>query len=192
MMLRRVTLLGLLCVLLPPRVATSTVVIPPSFDDLVARAQSVFVGQVIDRQSIWESTAQGRSIVTQVTFKVEDVWKGSVGPVTRLEFLGGTIGEVTLEVNGVPVFTVGQRDVLFVTGDVRTISPLVGLSYGRLRIERDTVGGIDRVRLFDGRSIGSLAEIGRPRSSSFTPVTPMRLAEVAEAVRARAHNGRQP
>jgi hypothetical protein len=191
-MLRRVTLLGLLCVFLPPRVATSTVVFPPSFDDLVARAEAIFVGQVIDRQAVWESTAQGRSIVTQVTFKVEDVWKGSMGPVTRLEFLGGAIGEVTFEVNGVPTFTIGQRDVLFVSGDVKTISPLVGLSYGRLRIERDTVGGVDRIRGFDGRSIASLAEIGRPRSSSFTPLTPMRLADVAEAVRARARAGRQP
>ena len=191
-MRRRFALLGLLCVFLPPRVASSTVVIPPSFDELVTRAQSIFVGEVIDRQSIWESTAQGRSIVTQVTFKVDDVWKGSVGPITRLEFLGGTIGEVTLEVSGVPAFAIGQRDVLFVTPDTRTISPLVGHMYGRLRVERDTVGGVDRIRAFDGRSVGGLSDIGRPRSSSFAPVTPMRLADVAEAVRARVRSGRQP
>ena len=191
-MLRRVALLGLLCVFLPPRVASSTIVIAPSFDELVARAQSIFVGQVIDRQSIWESSPQGRAIVTQVTFKVDDVWKGSVGPITRLEFLGGTIGEVSLDVSGVPAFAPGQRDVLFVTADARAISPLVGLMYGRLRIERDTVSGVDRIRAFDGRSVGSLADIGRPRSSSFALVTPMRLTDIADAVRARVRAGRQP
>jgi len=191
-MLRRVVLLGLLCVFLPPRVASSTVVIPPSFDELVTRAQSIFVAQVIDRRAIWETTAQGRSIVTQVTFKVDDVWKGSVGPITRLEFLGGTIEDVTLEVSGVPAFSIGQRDVLFLAPDIKTISPLVGMMYGRLRIERDPVSGVDRVRSFDGRSLNSLAEIGRLRATSFAPVAPMRLAEIAEAVRVRLRNGRQP
>jgi hypothetical protein len=191
-MLRRVVLLGLLCVFLPPGVASSTVVSAPSFDDLVTRAQSIFVAQVIDRRAVWETTAQGRSIITQVTFKVDDVWKGSVGPVTRLEFLGGTIDDVTLEVSGVPAFSVGQRDVLFVAPDIKTISPLVGMMYGRLRIERDSMSGVDRVRGFDGRSLNSLADIGRPRITSFAPVAPMRLAEIADAVRARVRSRRQP
>lgn len=189
-MRRRVVLLGLLCAFLLPRVATSTVVIPPSFEELVARARTIFVGEVIDQRARWDSTPQGRSIVTLVTFKVEDVWKGAVGPITQLEFLGGTIDDVSLEVSGVPIFKTAQRDILFVGGETRAMSPLVGFMHGRLRVER--VSGVDRVRAFDGRSLGSTAEIGRPRSTSFTSVTPMRLVDVADAVRGRVRAGRQP
>ena len=181
---RRVVLLGLLLVLLRPRAATSTVVIPPSFDELVARAQTIFVGEVIDRRAIWDSTTAGRAIVTQVSFKVDEVWKGSVGPMTRLEFLGGTIGDVTLDVDGVPRFAVGQRDVLFVSADVRAISPLVGFMFGRLRVNRDA-SGLDRVRGFDGRALASVAEIGRPQVAVTRSLSPLRLTEVAAAIRAR-------
>jgi hypothetical protein len=186
-------MLGALWVaLVPLRAAGSTFANPPSFDELVDRARTIFVGEAIDTRAIWESTPQGRSIVTQVTFKVDDVWKGSVGAVTRLEFLGGTIGDVTLDVSGVPSFRVGQRDVLFVSGDSLTVSPLVGFMYGRLRVERDAVSGVDRVRAFDGRWLSSTAEIGRPRVSALLPSQPMRLSDVAAAVRARVRAGRQP
>jgi hypothetical protein len=164
-MVRRLVLLGLLCALLPPRAATSTVVNPPSFDDLVAGARSIFVGEVIGRRAIWDSSPEGRSIVTLVTFRVEDVWKGTVAPVTQLEFLGGTIDDITFEVSGVPVFRLGQRDVLFVGANPRAMSPLVGFMHGRLRIERDRLSGFDRVRTFDGRSLASTADIGRPGRS---------------------------
>ena len=97
--------------------------------------------------------------MTYVTFKVEEVWKGAVGAVTQLEFLGGTIGDTTMEVVGMPTFREGQRSVLFVSPEVRAASPLVGFWHGRMRIERDP-NGVDRVRTYDGRSLGDPSEVG--------------------------------
>ena len=187
-MLRRVLALSLLCALLTPRPARSTTVIPQTFDSLISKAGTIFVGEVIDVRSAWMATPQGRAIKTGVVFKVEDVWKGSVGAVTQLEFLGGTIGGTTMEVVGMPVFRNGQRSILFVTGEPG-VSPLVGLFQGRMRIEKDPYG-IDRVRTHDGRSVGSLAEIGARQLRGFDAVTPMRLADVASAVRSRIGTGR--
>ena len=187
-MLRRVLALSLLCAFLTPRLARSTTVIPQTFDSLVTKAATIFVGEVIDVRSVWMATPQGRAIKTDVVFKVEDVWKGSVGAVTQLEFLGGTVGETTMEVVGMPVFRDGQRSVLFVTGE-RGASPLVGLFQGRMRIEKDPYG-VDRVRTHDGRSLGNLAEIGARRLNGLISMTPMRLADVASAVRSRAGTGR--
>ena len=164
-------------------VATSTTVIPPSFDALVSGANTIFVGEAIGQRAIWVSTPQGRAIRTLVTFKVEDVWKGAAGPVTQLEFLGGTIGETTMEVIGMPTFSVGQRSVLFVAAS-RQVSPLVGFMHGRLRIERD-YAGVDRVRTHDGRSLGHVSEIGPQRPNFMQSITPMRLSELASAVKAR-------
>ena len=189
-MFRRLSLLTTLCLLAAAGVARSTTVIPPTFDQLVAEARTVFVGEVMSQRSVMDTSAQGRTIHTIVTFRVEDVWKGTLGAVTQLEFLGGTVGELTLKVSGMPTFAVDQRSVLFVSGAARSISPLVGLSYGRFRVERSTSDGIDRVRTNDGRSLGAITEIGPQRPSSFQSITPMRLSELAAAVRARQTAGR--
>jgi hypothetical protein len=188
-MLRRLVPLSLLCTLLMAGVARSTTVIPPTFESLVSTANTIFVGEVMNVRAIWTSTRQGRAIVTQVTFKVEDVWKGRIGAVTQLEFLGGTIGETTMEVVGMPVFREGQRSVLFVSPEARSVSPLVGFWHGRMRVERDPYG-VDRVRTHDGRSLGHPAEVGANRPNYMLSVTPMRLSELAGAVRGRVLAGR--
>jgi hypothetical protein len=181
--MRRRSFLSLICTLMFAGVASSTTVIPPSFDALVSRANTIFVGEVISQDAIWISTPQGRAIKTLVTFRVEEVWKGASGVVTRLEFLGGTIGDTTMDVVGMPTFRVGQRSVLFVA-EGRHVSPLVGFMHGRLRVERDSAG-VDRVRTHDGRSLGAVAEIGPLRPDYMRSITPMRLSELASAVKAR-------
>lgn len=187
--MRRLLPLSLICTLLMAGVASSTTVIPPTFESLVSGAGTIFVGEVIGVRSIWTATPQGRAIVTQVTFKVEDVWKGAAGAVTQLEFLGGTIGRTTMEVVGMPTFHEGQRSVLFVSSEARSASPLVGFWHGRMRVERD-YAGVDRVRTYDGRSLGNPAEVGANRANYMLSVTPMRLSDLQGAVRSRVLAGR--
>ena len=182
--MRRVLALSLVCWFFAAGVVRSTTVIAPTFGSLVSKASTIFVGDVMDVRSVWEDTRDGRSIITLVTFRVSDVWKGSVGAVTQLEFLGGTIGETTMVVAGVPRFSVGQRDVLFVGGTARAISPLVAMMHGRMRVDRDT-NGVERVTTFDGRAVVSTAELGPQRAAS-APAggPPMRLVDLGAAVRA--------
>ena len=187
-MMRRLLPLSLICTLSMAGVARSTTVMPPTFESLVSSASTIFVGEVMDVRAEWIATSRGRAIKTYVTFKVEDVWKGSVGTVTQLEFLGGTIGGTKMEVVGMPAFREGQRSVLYVSGQ-RNVSPLVGFYHGRMRIEKDPYG-VDRVRTYDGRSLGSPAEIGAQRPNYMTSLTPMRLADLASAVRGRVLAGR--
>ena len=71
--MRRLLPLSLICTLAFAAAAGSTTVIPPSFDTLVSRAGTIFVGEVIGQRAIWVGTPHGRAIRTQVTFKVEDV-----------------------------------------------------------------------------------------------------------------------
>jgi hypothetical protein len=182
--MRRLLPLFLICTVLMAGVARSTTVIPPTFESLVTVAKTIFVGEVVDVRAEWIATPQGRAIRTHVTFKVEETWKGAVGAITQLEFLGGTIGGTTMEVVGMPIFRAGQRSVLFVSPDVRTVSPLVGFHHGRLRIERD-VNGVDRVRTHDGRSLEHPSAVGANRSTNMLSVTPMRLTDLALAVRSR-------
>lgn len=188
--MRRLLPLTVICAIVTAVAAGSTTVIPPTFETLVARAGTIFVGDVMDVRGEWESTPEGRSIITLVTFRVSDVWKGTVGPVTQLEFLGGTIGEVSMVVAGMPTFSLGQRDVLFVGTTARAISPLVGFMHGRMRVERDG-SGVERVRTFDGQPLGNIAQIGPQRqAANLAGIAPMRLSELASAVRVEM-NARQ-
>lgn len=176
--------LSLICTLAFAGVAGSTTVMPPTFDALVARASTIFVGEVMDQRAYWTTTPHGRAIRTQVVFRVEDVWKGSAGAVTPLDFLGGTIGGTTMEVVGMPTFIDGQRNVLFVAGS-RAVSPLVGFMHGRLRVQRDYLG-VDRVFTNDGRSLGGISQVGPQRPGLMASIAPMRLSDLASAVKARA------
>jgi hypothetical protein len=186
--MRRLLALSLICTLVFAGGAGSTTVIPPTFDALVGSASTVFVGEAVAVRARWASSPQGRAIITDVTFRVEDVWKGNVGAVTMLEFMGGTIDGVRMEVVGMPEFSVGDRSVLFVSGE-RSVSPLVGFMYGRMKVERD-FSGVDRVRTHDGRSLGNTAQFGRNRPSYMLSINAMRLSELASQVRARASAGR--
>ena len=186
--MRRLFPLSLICTLLFAGVAWSTTVIPPSFDALVSGANTIFVGEVIGQNAIWVSTPQGRAIKTQVTFRVEEVWKGASGVVTRLEFLGGTIGETTMEVVGMPTFRVGQRSVLFVASDVR--SARSSASCTAACASSATSHGVDRVRTHDGRSLGAVNEVGPLRADYMRSITPMRLSELASAVKSRVDGAR--
>jgi hypothetical protein len=58
-----------------------------------------------------------------------------------------------------------------------------------MRIEKDPYG-VDRVRTYDGRSLGSPTDVGAQRANSLVSVTPMRLADLEGAVRSRVLAGR--
>lgn len=175
--MRRLMSFAVAALLLSTGVAWSTTVIPPTFEELVSRARLIFVGQAINEHAYWVSTPQGRAIKTVVTFRVEDTWKGSVGAVTQLEFLGGELDGLRMAVSGMPRFANGQRDVLFVTGAVRTVSPLVGFMHGRVKVEREVASGADRVRTFDGRALSTTMQFGPARAPVAEGAPSMRLAD---------------
>jgi hypothetical protein len=161
--------------------AHSTSVLPLTFDELVARADEVIVARVVARQSSWVTSRSGRAIVTDVTFSIERTLKGESRIQRTLEFLGGTVGDVTLEVAGIPEFQVNDRDVLFVRDTGRPASPLVGFSYGRFRVVRDATFGTDIIRTFDGRPLASLDDVGNTRPPAF--LRPARVLSLDEFLR---------
>jgi hypothetical protein len=172
-------------VLLLTQTASLTTVVPLTFDQLVQQADAVFIGEVVDVRSSWNETRDGRSIVTQVTFDVTRVLKGTRGLRTQLTFQGGRIGDVTQEVSGMPTFRIGDRDVLFVSPDRNAVSPIVGFWQGRFRIIRDAATGEAQVRSHDGSAIvDGFRGAGAFRGGA-SPARPMGLADFETLVKAR-------
>lgn len=107
--------------------ALATDVLPLSFDDITARAGAIALVETVNVRSDWRTSTQGKHIVTVVTFKVERRLKGQVGQDLQLELLGGVIGCSGMDVDGMPRFQVGDRDVLFLSPNPNSVAPIVGL-----------------------------------------------------------------
>src|SRR5881227_1900668 len=120
--------------------ALATTVIPPSFDELVSRAEVIFQGTVTNVRSQWVGEGGQRHISSYVTFKVDDAMKGNPGQQITLELLGGTVGAETMEVTDAPKFKMGDRDLLFVEHNGTQFIPLVGIMHGRFKIKKDETG----------------------------------------------------
>ena len=104
----------------------ATTVIAPSFEELIAQADIVIEGEVVDTKSRLETDADGTAIVTDVYFRVDKTLKGEPRTSIVLQFFGGEVGDVGYKVDGMPRFVRGDRDVLFARSATRLASPLVG------------------------------------------------------------------
>lgn len=179
--MRSVAFVCVLAFVAAARPASPTTITAPTFDELVLRAESVVVARVVALQSARLDSRAGRSIVTDVTVAIERTLKGPAYAQRSYQFLGGTVGDDTLTVDGMPQFHVGDRDVLFINETGRPASPVVGFAYGRFRIVRDTATGVDMVRTHDGRPLVSTADIGNGRPPA--RVAPARTLPLADFVR---------
>lgn len=141
--------------------ARATTVVPPDFDGLVDRAGLVFRGEVVGREANLVTRGADRAIFTRVTFRVLEAIKGAPPPLLTLEFLGGAVGEVSLEVSGMPRFEPGSQDIVFVTAGVPAICPLVAMGHGRYRILRDA-GGTEFVARDNGLPLHRVEDVALP------------------------------
>jgi hypothetical protein len=174
------SVLLLLLMLAPSLRATS--VVPPSFPELVAEADAIYRGQVtaVKARRVDRTDGEGSVIKTFVTFAVERVLKGPEEKEVTLEFLGGTIGDESMIVTGMPKFNVGARDIVFVQKNGVQFCPLVALMHGRYRVLRDEATAKEHIARDNGVPLTSTAEVELPITTLPTPVRAASGASAAE------------
>ena len=155
-------------------------VISMSFEEMVAAADTIVVAEAIDSRAEWVTTAGHRNIVTRVTFRVTETFKGIGRMLLPLEFVGGTVGNEQQHVSGVPTFQIGDRAVLFVSG-TRSISPVVGHNQGRFPINV-APDGTEYVTLPNRRAFSAVSQIAAPVTVSPEAIPTMTLAAFRDAV----------
>ena len=103
---------------------------------LVAHSNLVLIGSVARVDYRRAEMQDGNALpVTFVTYDVTDVLRGD--PVKRitLRFVGGSDGRGGfVDVNGVPQFQPGERDILFIVDNGERACPLVLCEWGRYRL----------------------------------------------------------
>lgn len=113
--------------------------------DLVHKADLIFEGKVVNveyRTSDILKTDDVAMPHTFVTYEILRNFKGqsSEGKLITLRFRGGPDGAGnTLIIPGVPLFQVGDQDIVFVRGNGIEISPILGGNFGRYRISKNAV-----------------------------------------------------
>lgn len=141
-----------LCVLLCAGGTFATTYETLSFNDLVSRADVIFVGEVVDVRAFAIANGRNTAIKTRAVFDVTESLLGA-GTTEALEFLGGELNGVELTVAGMPRFQRGDRRVVFARRGP-SINPIVGFTQGLLRIAPDQ-RGVERVLAADGTALGN-------------------------------------
>ena len=172
-------LLVALAVLTPALRATS--VVPPSFGELVDGADAIYRGTVtaVEARRVERPDGAGAMIKTFVTVAIERTIKGPEKKDVTLEFLGGTVGDESLVVTGMPKFAVGDREFVFVQKNGVQFCPLVAVMHGRYRVLRDHAAARDFIARDNGAPLTDTAEIALPMTE--LPAT-VRSAQAAGAI----------
>lgn len=160
-------LLALLAGLSGPLAASATTVVPPDFDQLVQSSDYVIRGRVKSlRNEI--RVRDGRELpFTQAEIEVKEVIAGTPPPSVVLTMLGGRTsdgGQLTIE--GVPQFTVGDEDILFVQGNGTNFYPLTAVMHGRYPVKFDKKLGREYIARANGKPLLATAEVSLPLADS--------------------------
>jgi len=165
--------------------ARASLILALDLPAMVGRADRIAVVDVTAVRSAWNASHE--RIVTAVDLSVVDGWKGGLTPGTHLTVLqpGGTVGDVTTTVDGMPRFTPGERALVFLHGPPQRAT-VVGLSQGKRPLRREAASGRWMVRAPDRAG----ADFVRPRGTAASaPIFERRdqpLDELRAQVRALA------
>jgi hypothetical protein len=143
----------LLCMCLSPLLAMT--VRPASLDELVSGSDAALRTRVLAHRCEYKGTGEQRHIVTIVRLEVERVLFGEPNQTIELEFLGGEIDGKGMLVGGQLRFAPGERDILFVKDNRRSLCPVYAVQYGRFLVIEDKTSARTRVFRSDGTAIGA-------------------------------------
>ena len=115
------------------------------FNEIFASSALVVRGKVVDIESGWD--AEGRFIMSSVTFAVSERFKGEAPSRIIIREFGGTVDGLTSRPIGFPTFKVGQESILFLNrwSDGAEAWRINAYSLGKYNIIRNGKSGAARV-----------------------------------------------
>ena len=120
-----------------PVSAGATITRAIDFEEKVEQAASIVVGKCVGQESRWDGTKNW--ILTYSTFTVEKTLKGQPAQTITIVTPGGTVGNLTQEVIGVPKFREGEENVVFVRNSQAGPTVLY-LEQGNYKVQKDDRG----------------------------------------------------
>lgn len=155
-------------------------------------ASSIFWGQVVDQST---RLAEGRIVWTDYRISVSEYLRGpNPGALTTVSYAGGTKGDVSIGIHGMPRLEIGRTYLFFINPDRqdgrRPINATIGWGQGLYRIERVEIDGAKRDLLvsWDGEPL-EMSDDGRilrgpgvdVRNGSVVDLAARRQADISRA-----------
>jgi len=139
----------LLAILFTAVFAYATTVQRLGLEDLAKKAHTIVVGRVTNSRTYW--SPNGKVILTNYTFQVDESIKGQAGRNVEITTIGGRIGEVELRVSGMPSFQTGENAVVFLEQSAG-YQTVLGLGQGKFTVMAgQVVNSIGDLSFPDGR-----------------------------------------
>jgi hypothetical protein len=135
----------------------ATTLIGMDIDDVAAKAEIVFEGEVIQSQAQLDSSSG--IINTYITFRIIDLLKGGfTGDSIELKFTGGELNGEIVEVSGSILPKLGESGIYFVEStSADMLNPLMGWSQGHFLIK--TEGGSRRVHTVNDNPVTQIQSV---------------------------------
>jgi len=116
---------------------SATTILEMDIDKVVADAEFVFEGSVINSETRQHSSSG--IISTYITFQINDIIKGDyTGDSVELKFMGGVFNGQIVQVSGMRIPEMAEQGIYFVESMSRDlINPLIGWSQGHFIIVDD-------------------------------------------------------
>jgi len=142
------TILAVLMLLfVVPTTAGATVVLEVGLEEMTNASQVILHGTV-SAVEVKERSGQPGAIYTEITFRAEEVLKGSArvpsSGLLTISLVGGTLNGQTLKIPGMPVFQPGEEVVIFLEATATNYA-ICGLQQGLFRVNsKDAVKRVSR------------------------------------------------
>jgi hypothetical protein len=136
--------LFVLLVTLPVAPAPATTVIKLTDQELVDDAALIVECNVTGLTSSWNPTHD--QIFTLIDLQILNVLKGTAGPTLQLRILGGQVDSVGMAIVGMPSFSVGEHDLLYLVSNPQAMFPIVGFNQGKFTLITSPSTGEVRVQ----------------------------------------------
>jgi hypothetical protein len=116
------------------RTSRASIMIALDLPDLVRQAEHIAVVEVASVHAAWDEKHE--RIYSTIDLKVIENWKTPVAGITppsnRLTIVqpGGTVGDISMTVTGLGIFTPGERSLVFLRGPANH-AQVVGMTQGK-------------------------------------------------------------
>ncbi len=122
-------------------VARATALMQMSIAKMSRTAPLIVRARCLGNATSWDTG----DIWTFTSFAVEETWKGAAPQEITVRLLGGSVGDITSNISGIPHFRPGEEVILFLEPTPRGDFSVVSWQQGTFRIHRDSVAGRETV-----------------------------------------------
>lgn len=107
------------------------------FNELVAMADIVLVGNVSQIRPQWQDPVAKDFIESIIILDSLEVMKGDVSSATyEIKIAGGELPPYSVQIPGAPTFKLNQRYVFFIKDNMQAVFPFVGVHDGLFKVHQ--------------------------------------------------------